>query len=53
MTQKETLREVVQRLVTELSSQRGSQSLELANGLRLGTAVLSQDLSGAWVTIHR
>jgi hypothetical protein len=25
---------------------------ELANGLRLGTIVLSQDLSGAWVTIH-
>jgi hypothetical protein len=26
---------------------------ELANGLILGTAVPSQDLSGAWVTIHR
>jgi hypothetical protein len=25
---------------------------KLANGLRLGTAVLSQDLSGAWVTIY-
>jgi hypothetical protein len=25
---------------------------ELANDLRLGTTVLSQDLSGAWVTIH-
>jgi hypothetical protein len=24
----------------------------LANGLRLGTVVLSQDLSGAWATIH-
>jgi hypothetical protein len=27
--------------------------LELANSLRLGTAVLSQDLCGAWVTIHK
>jgi hypothetical protein len=26
--------------------------LELANGLRLSTTVLSQDLSGAWVTIR-
>jgi hypothetical protein len=26
--------------------------LELANGLRLGTTVPSQDLSGVWVTIH-
>jgi hypothetical protein len=25
---------------------------ELANGLRLGTAVPSQDLSGAWVTVR-
>jgi GTP-sensing pleiotropic transcriptional regulator CodY len=25
---------------------------ELANGLRLGTVVLSQDLSRAWTTIH-
>jgi hypothetical protein len=25
---------------------------ELANGLRLGTAVPSHDLSGAWVTIR-
>jgi hypothetical protein len=47
MTRKEPLREVVQRLSTELSSQHGSQALELANGPRLGTTVLSQDLSGA------
>jgi hypothetical protein len=26
--------------------------LELANGLRLGTVVSSQDLSGAWVIIR-
>jgi hypothetical protein len=26
---------------------------ELANSLRLGTAVLSQDLSAAWVTVRR
>jgi hypothetical protein len=25
--------------------------LELANGLRLGTAVPSQELSGVWVTV--
>jgi hypothetical protein len=25
---------------------------ELANGLRLSTVVLSQDLSGAWVTVR-
>jgi hypothetical protein len=30
----------------------GSQVHVLANGLRLGTIVPSQDLSGAWVTIH-
>jgi hypothetical protein len=34
-------------VVPELSS------LKLANSLRLGTVVLSQDLSGAWVTIRR
>jgi hypothetical protein len=26
--------------------------LELANGLRLGTTVPSQDLSGGWVTVR-
>jgi hypothetical protein len=26
---------------------------ELANGLRIGTIMLSQDLSGAWVTVRR
>jgi hypothetical protein len=36
----------------ELASQRGSRALELANRLRLSTAVLSQDLSGAWVTVR-
>jgi hypothetical protein len=35
-----------------LPSQCSSQVHELANGIRLGTTVLSQDLSGAWVTIH-
>jgi hypothetical protein len=25
---------------------------ELANDLRLGTVVPSQDLSGAWITVH-
>jgi hypothetical protein len=30
----------------------GPRVHELANGLRLGTAVPSQDLSGAWVTVH-
>jgi hypothetical protein len=25
---------------------------ELANGLKLGTVVLSQDLNGAWVTMR-
>jgi hypothetical protein len=27
--------------------------LELANGVRLDTVVLSRDLSGAWVTVRR
>jgi hypothetical protein len=27
--------------------------IELANGLKLGTAVLSLYISGTWVTIHR
>jgi hypothetical protein len=31
----------------ELANRRGSRSLELANGLRLSTAVPSKDLSGA------
>jgi hypothetical protein len=35
-----------------LPSGRGPQVHELANSLRPGTAVLSQDLSGGWVTIH-
>jgi hypothetical protein len=35
-----------------LSSGRGPQVCKLANILRLGTAVPSQDLSGAWVTVH-
>jgi hypothetical protein len=35
-----------------LPSQCGSQVREHANGLRLGNAVLSQDLSGAWITVH-
>jgi hypothetical protein len=35
-----------------LPSGRGSQAHELVNGLRLGTAVPSQDLSEAWVTVH-
>jgi hypothetical protein len=30
----------------------GPRALELANSLRLSTIVLSQDLSGAWVTIR-
>jgi hypothetical protein len=34
-----------------LHSGHDPQVHELANGLRLGTVVLSQDLSGAWVTI--
>jgi hypothetical protein len=29
----------------------GPRVCELANGLRLGTAMPSQDLSGAWVTV--
>jgi hypothetical protein len=33
-------------------SQRGSRIHELTNGLRLGTLVPSQDLSGAWFTIR-
>jgi hypothetical protein len=36
-----------------LPSRRCPQVRELANGLRLGTVVLSQDMSGAWVTILR
>jgi hypothetical protein len=36
-----------------LATMHSSQALKLANGLRLGTVVPSQDLSGAWVTIHR
>jgi hypothetical protein len=35
-----------------LPSGHGSRVRELANGLKLGTAVPSQDLSGAWVTIR-
>jgi hypothetical protein len=34
-----------------LASRRGPRVHELANGLRLGTTVPSQDLSGAWVTV--
>jgi hypothetical protein len=34
-----------------LPSGRALLVRELANGLRLGTAVLSQDLSRAWVTV--
>jgi hypothetical protein len=33
-------------------SQRGSCAHELANRLRLGTAVSSQDLSGVWISVH-
>jgi hypothetical protein len=36
-----------------LTSQRGYQVHELANILRLGTTVLSQDLNGVWVTVCR
>jgi hypothetical protein len=36
----------------ELASWFGSRALELANGLRLSIAMLSQDLSGAWVNIR-
>jgi hypothetical protein len=35
-----------------LPSGRGPRVHKLANGLRLGIAVSSQDLSEAWVTIH-
>jgi hypothetical protein len=35
-----------------LPSGCGSRVCDLANGLRLGTAVLSHDLSGAWVIVH-
>jgi hypothetical protein len=35
-----------------LASRRGPQVHELTNGLRLSTAVLSQDLSGPRVTIQ-
>jgi hypothetical protein len=36
-----------------LPSRRGPRVHELANSLRLGTVVPSQDLSGAWITVHR
>jgi hypothetical protein len=36
-----------------LPSRRGPRVCELANHLRLGTVVLSQDLSGVWVTVCR
>jgi hypothetical protein len=35
----------------DLPSRCGSLVHELANGLRLSTAVTSQDLSGGWVTM--
>jgi hypothetical protein len=35
-----------------MPSQRGSHVRELASGLRLGTAVPSQDLSGVWITVR-
>jgi hypothetical protein len=35
-----------------LPSGRVPQVPKLTNGLRPGTILLSQDLSGAWVTIH-
>jgi hypothetical protein len=35
-----------------LASWCGSRVHELANGLRLGTVVPSQDLSGVWVIVH-
>jgi hypothetical protein len=35
-----------------LPSGYGSWVRELANSLRLGTALPSQDLSGSWVIIH-
>jgi hypothetical protein len=34
-----------------LGSQHAPRAHELANSLRLSTTLLSQDLSGAWVTI--
>jgi hypothetical protein len=34
-----------------LPSRRGSRVHEVANGLRLGTVVPSQDLSGVWITV--
>jgi hypothetical protein len=34
-----------------LACQHGPQARELANGLRLSTTVLCQDLGGAWVTV--
>jgi hypothetical protein len=34
-----------------LPSGHGSRVCELANGLRLGTIVQSQDLSGDWVSV--
>jgi hypothetical protein len=34
-----------------LASRHGPRVHKLANGLRLSTVVLSQDLSGAWVTV--
>jgi hypothetical protein len=33
-------------------SGRGPRVYELANGMRLGIVVPSQDLSGAWVTVR-
>jgi hypothetical protein len=35
-----------------LPSGRGPRIHEITNGLRLGTIVPSQDLSGAWVTVQ-
>jgi hypothetical protein len=35
-----------------LPSGPGSRARELANGLRPGTAVSSQNLSGVWVTVR-
>jgi hypothetical protein len=34
-----------------LSSQGDSRVRELANGLRLSTAISSQDLSGVWIIV--
>jgi hypothetical protein len=36
----------------DLPSRHGSRARELASGLRLGTVVPSQDLIGAWITMH-